>query len=122
MGLTKNVNGVEMPLSPEELSDYNQRQSEWETQKYDRAFSEFGQLIGDYIDSVAKSLNFDSTVSLVSYRSSSHEPWAILADKFILWRDNVWIQLIDLYESIRNNQSPVPDYQTVLNGLPPFEA
>ena len=44
-----------------------------------------------HIDAVARSKGYDSAISLATYATDSHPPFAAEAAAFIQWRSNVWL-------------------------------
>jgi hypothetical protein len=73
--------------------------------------------IAAYIDAQARSMDYDSALSLQSYTSSTISEWKAAAETFVAWRDAVWLTAITKQaEAMETGIAPSVD--DVLKALP----
>lgn len=61
------------------------------TWKYrDPTEKEYAEAIQKHIDSIAKSRQYNDSISLSSYTNSTNTQWKQEAEIFVAWRDSVW--------------------------------
>lgn len=75
-------------------------------------------LIENYVFNVARSKDYGDAVSLASYVNSTNLQWKAEAEAFVLWRDQVWESLYDLYSILSEGADPVPSIEAVMQSLP----
>lgn len=61
---------------------------------------EFLSAVQSHIDAVAQSRGYDSGVSLATYATDTHPPFAAEAAVFIPWRSSVWLYCYQEFEKV----------------------
>ena len=74
--------------------------------------------IETHVESVARSRDYSSSVSLASYYNSTIEPWAGEAQAFVPWRDAVWIYAFAELEKVQTGQREQPTVEDFIAELP----
>lgn len=77
-------------------------------------------LIQSHIDATARSRNYDSALSCVSYVNSTVPQFAAEAAAMVEWRDACWITAVTVLGQILANQIPVPTEAEAIAALPPM--
>ena len=87
MSLFKNVNGVDVPLSENELLEYSQRQASWDESHPERLTNNIVKNLEFFIAEKVSEKQYSSAASCASYQNSTNQKWAEEANAFIVWRD-----------------------------------
>lgn len=87
---------------------------------YDAAMTKktFLDEVQKHIESIARSRGYDSAVSLASYASDTHPPFAAEAHAFIPWRSSVWLYCYQEWAKFEAGQRQVTTAAAFINELP----
>lgn len=119
--MKKLVNGIEVNLTPEEETEYNERQADWAAGKAQRMITEFTKALEDAMTAKAAEKSYSSSVSCVSYKDCTNAQWAAEAAAFIAWRDNCYEYSYDYLAQAQSGQIPNPTVEAFIAGLPTME-
>lgn len=103
MTLFKNVDGIDIPLNEDEITDFNLRQAEFDASKSARDVAEFTSLLIAYLDTKASERQYSSAISCVSYLNSSNSKWQQEAQTFLLWRDLILVAAYTYQTNVEND-------------------
>lgn len=117
--LIKVVDGVEVPLTPEEIEEFNQQTQEWEQGANQRLYDECQRSLEILINESAKEKLYNDAVSCASYKDSSNAQWAAEAAAFIAWRDYCYEYAFDYIQQAEDGTIE-PSLDGFMNGLPPL--
>ena len=78
----------------------------------------FINAVQGHIDTVAMSRGYDSGVSLASYATDTHPPFAAEANAFIPWRSSVWLYCYQEWAKVEAGQRQVTTAAAFINELP----
>ena len=73
------------------------------------------------IDAKASERQYDSGATLASYVNSTIEQWAIEAQAFVAWRDDVWLYALAELDKVQKDEREKPNVADFLAELPEFE-
>ncbi|HAT1744794.1 TPA: hypothetical protein I8Z16_003035 [Legionella pneumophila] len=79
---------------------------------------EFNSGIQVYLDSIAKTKFYESSLHCASYANSTNPTWKAEGEAFIAWRDAVWIKAYDLLEQYEQGQIELGSITDLINQLP----
>lgn len=99
------------------------RDGAWEivpaaTPTIDEIKNEFLAAVQAHIDGVARQKGYDSGVSLASYATDTHPPFAAEANAFIQWRSSVWLYCYQQFEKVINGTRTVTTTAEFIQELP----
>lgn len=118
MTLYKNVDGVDFPLTDEEVAQYEQREAEWQLTSLDRAAATFITILSAHLDTKASERRYTSAISCSTYINSSNEKWAAEALAFKAWRD-AFLQAAYTYQAeVQQGLIPNPSFADFLTNAP----
>lgn len=115
--LIKIVDGVEVPLTPEEVLEFEQESQEWEDKANERLYEECEAALQQRIEDTAKAKQYDDAVACASYKDSTNQQWAAEAAAFIEWRDICYEYAFDYMEKAEKGEIE-PDFDDFVNGIP----
>lgn len=115
------INGVEVDLTPDEITEFNQRAAHFEANVPERMTQEFKLALEAAIAAKALERSYSSAVSCVSYKDSTNAQWAAEAQAFILWRDICYEYAYDYLSQALEGQIPSPNIEEFLLGLPEMQ-
>lgn len=108
------VEGVERPKESDLLAEGDQYEQAYNLMR----FREIGQvLVQNHIDEVAKTRQYNTGISCVSYAQSTNPVWAAEAQAFIAWRDEIFSYAIKIFLDIQEGQ-PAPTQEEFIAGFP----
>lgn len=119
--LYKNVNGVNVELTPAEYEEYYARQDEWAAGATARLIDEYTSALENAINLKAKEKSYSSAVSCASYKDSTNAQWAADASAFIAWRDICYEYSYDYLAQDQDGTIPNPNLEDFISGLPVME-
>lgn len=79
---------------------------------------QFRAAIQSYVDSLAKSRNYDSGNSLASYVASTNAQWTAEAQAFVAWRDAVWLYAYAELAKVMTGAREIPTIEDFISELP----
>ncbi|HHX3461807.1 TPA: hypothetical protein ACU9OW_000033 [Legionella pneumophila] len=79
---------------------------------------EFNSAIQVYLDSIAKSRMYESSLHCASYANSTNPTWQQEAQTFVAWRDAVWLYAYSELALIQAGDKPIPTIEEFIQGLP----
>ena len=71
--------------------------------------AELGQAVDAYVEAVARATRYNSAAHLAGYANSTVQAWKDEAEAFILWRDNVWVSVLNWFEEVQAGTSAPPE-------------
>lgn len=74
--------------------------------------------IKELLASTAFEKNYDSEISIVSYRNSQNATWTQESATFIAWRDNVWTTAYQILADVEAEIRPAPTIAEFLAEMP----
>lgn len=75
--------------------------------------------VQNLIDVTAQSRGYDSGVSLASYATDTHPPFAAEAAAFIPWRSSIWLQCYTDWAEFEAGTMPMPEsVESYISTLP----
>jgi hypothetical protein len=116
--LYKNVDGVNVELTPAEYDEYYARQAEWESNALVRLKDELQALTELTIDAVAKYKSYNNAVSCASYATSTNVAWKEEADAFVAYRDSVYEYAIDYMNRAESGAIANPSKEDYMSNFP----
>lgn len=81
---------------------------------------EYESAVEQYLDTVAQEHGYNSIYTAISYVTSSDPKWSAEGAALRDWRDAVWAHVFAMYVDVENGVMPIPELQTVLDGLPEY--
>ncbi len=120
MTLYKNVDGVNIALTAEEVIEYEQIQAAWNAAATARAYADFLTLLGQYLDTKALERQYSSAISCATYINSTNPTWSAEAQAFVSWRDAFLIAAYEYQAEVEGGQIPDPSFDDFLNQAPPL--
>lgn len=81
----------------------------------------YRKAIQSHIDGKAQEKQYDSGATLASYVNSTVAEWAVEAQAFVVWRDQVWSYALAELEKVKSGQREQPNFDDFLAELPAFE-
>lgn len=120
MTMYKNVNGVDVALSPEEEAEFNQRLADFESAQMERTKQMFVAALVSFIDETAQDKGYNDAISCVSYVQSTNEEWALESSTFIAWRDAAYIYAYDYLAQCESGAIANPTLEAFLSGIAPI--
>lgn len=117
----KLVNGVEVELTPGEVAEYNQREADWETTKFERLVKEYTELLELTVNNKAVEKSYKNGISCASYVASTNPQWAAEAKAYVAWRDAVYSYAYEVLNRVTNGEIEAPSIQDFLESLPILE-
>ena len=83
---------------------------------------DFRHAVQSHIDAIAQSRQYDSGVSLASYRNDPNQAWADEAAAFIAWRSDVWAFVFEWLEAVEaGTQDPPESVDALIDAIPEME-
>lgn len=82
------------------------------------AVEDYQRAIQAMVDDTARSQLFNDGVTMASYVSSTVEPWAVQAQAFVAWRDNVWQYAYSELSKVQAGEREQPTIDAFLLELP----
>lgn len=114
MTLTKIIDGVEVPLTPEEEAAVL---AEWAAPAPALTQADYAAAIQGHIDTTAKSKGYADGVALASYINSSMPSWQAEAAVFVPWRDSVWVAAYNTLGAVQQGAQP-PTIAQLIASIP----
>ena len=74
--------------------------------------------IDRHVEAQARAMRYKSAASLAGYVGSSVASWDAEARAFRAWRDDVWVKVFDMLETV--DYSDPPSLDSVIGSLPDF--
>jgi hypothetical protein len=71
-----------------------------------------------HLDAEARSHGYDGILSLASYASSTHPPFAAEGRAGLDWRDAVWGYCYQVMAAVQAGARPIPNAETLIAELP----
>lgn len=118
MILTKNVDGVDIPLTQDEIKAFALMESEFQNQLLTIQINQFNTELTFYLDAIAAQKQYDSALSCASYNASTNIQWKNEANAFIAWRDLLIAASIVYQTNIMNGNVSNPSFDDFLNNAP----
>lgn len=115
--LIKVVDGVEVPLTPEEVLEFEQEAQEWEAGENERLYKQCQEALELHINDIAKERLYTDAVSCASYKDSTNPVWSAEASAFITWRDICYEYAFDYIEKAESGEIQ-PDFDEFVEGIP----
>lgn len=84
--------------------------------------SDYAAAIQSHIDEIAKARGYADGYALAGYATSTIPQWASEAQKFIGWRDQVWLTAYKTLAAVQSGTLAPPTVDALIAGLPAFEA
>lgn len=84
------------------------------------AINGYRTAIRSMIDAKAREKQYDSGATLASYVNSTVPEWAIEAQTFVAWRDQVWDYALAELAKVQSGERPQPSVEDFLAELPAF--
>ena len=82
----------------------------------------FRAAVQSHIDAIAQSRQYDSGVSLASYRNDPNQAWADEAAAFIAWRSDVWEFVFGWLADVQaGTQDPPESVDALIDAIPAME-
>lgn len=79
---------------------------------------DYKRAIQDHIDAVARAKDYDSGISLASYKGSPVSEYAADAEAFTSWRDPLWPIVFEILASVQAGEIPQPTIDVLIAELP----
>ena len=105
-----------MPLNKAMMITPEMRQAE----AMQAAVATYRKAIQVLIDGKAQEKQYDDGNSLASYVNSTVPEWAIEAQTFVAWRDQVWACALAELAKVQSGERPQPSVEDFLAELPAF--
>ncbi|HAT1796310.1 TPA: hypothetical protein JBL19_06270 [Legionella pneumophila] len=86
----------------------------------DEIKQEFNSAIQLYLDSIAKTKLYESSLHCASYVNSTNAQWQAEAQAFIEWRDAVWVEVYSLLSQYEQGEIELGTIADLINQLPPI--
>ena len=80
--------------------------------------AELTQALQDYLDTTARSRNYDGILSLCSYASSSNLKFGPEGLAGVIWRDTVWAYGYQVMDDCSKGLRPIPTPSELVAGAP----
>lgn len=112
--MIKIVNGVEVEMSADEISEFEAARAPLQIP----TVADYQTAIQDAVDDAARSKLFNDGVTLASYIGSTVEIWREQAKAFVAWRDNVWQYTYSELAKVKGGVRPQPTVADFLLELP----
>lgn len=116
--LTKNVNGIDVELTQQEIDEYNQIQDAFEETRLERLKEQYSEAVQKHIDDMARTKDYGGGFACATYTASTNAQWKAESDAFVAWRDGVWeyaYQEFAKFENGERQEVPIDDF---INELP----
>jgi hypothetical protein len=118
MTLYKNVDGVNVPLSPEEVIEYEEMEAQWAAGEPGREYESFIAQLTAFLDLVAAQRQYSSAITCATYVSSTNMLWQQEALVFVAWRDD-FLQAAYIYQTeVQQGEIPNPSFDNFLTQAP----
>lgn len=95
-----------LPLTPEQIADSAPTQTD------------YSNAIQAHIDATAQSRQYSNGFALASYVTSTIPAWAVEAQTFVAWRDQVWVYAYTELAKVQAAQRAVPTIAGFVGELP----
>jgi len=118
MTLYKNVNGVDMALSPEEEAEHLAREVEFESTFLARTKQQYVDALTLLIDTTAQQKDYTSALSCASYVQSTNIQWSDEADAFVAWRDVALEYAYEYLDRVQSGEIINPTIEDFIAGVP----
>ncbi|WP_421476746.1 hypothetical protein [Agrobacterium tumefaciens] len=82
-----------------------------------RAPTDYEDAIQNLVDSTARERQFRDEVTLASYIGSTKPEWAVEAQAFVAWRDNVWSYAYGELAKVQVGQRDQPNIEQFLSEI-----
>jgi len=84
----------------------------------EKEIDRFRSAIQSLVDAKAQEKQYDSGATMASYVGSTVPDWASEAQRFVVWRDNVWSYTYAQLNAVQNGQRQQPTIEEFLTELP----
>lgn len=116
--MKKIVNGELVDLTQDDIDFLASRESDYVQNKFSYERDSFEFAIKDLLLKTAKSKDYDSEFSIVSYANSTNMTWKAEALAFIAWRDLIYDYVLTEFEKFTNNILELPNVNDFIAELP----
>lgn len=76
--------------------------------------------INERVEQAARERGYNGAESLASYINSGVPTWASEAQVFVAWRDQVWVETLEMMAKVESGEIPIPTMSQALNSIPPI--
>ncbi len=114
-GLVWENKTIQKPTKEEIQEWSNDLQFQWNLNTFYKKAQEF---IADYINKIAQSRGYDSTLSISTYSNSTIPAWRAESETFIAWRDLVLSQAYEYFYEVAQGMHPIPNMQEIEAMIP----
>lgn len=84
----------------------------------DEIVAMYSRAVDARVESRAKELGYNGAAHLASYVTSTVSDWATEAQSFVVWRDQVWLYAVAVYETAQLDPQTLPSLETFMTDLP----
>lgn len=84
----------------------------------ERTEADYAAAIREHIEATAQSRGYLNSVMLASYAASTVPAWAEEARTFVAWRDAVWLNAFEYFNSVKAGITPKPTIAEFIDRLP----
>lgn len=117
--LTRNLDGVDIPLTTEELAAFATRQIEYEAGAGERLKVAILNATQARLDAFARERNYDGIMSACTYATSTVPQFAAEGQRCVELRDQTWAMLYQMLAEVETGHRPVPaSFDDVKGALP----
>ena len=80
--------------------------------------ADYSAAIQTIIEATAQARGYDSSISLISYATSSNPQWAAEAKAFAAWRDQIWTYVYTQLAAVQSGQRAQPSAYALVAEIP----
>ena len=121
MTLTKLVNGERIELTQPEIDAFNAREQQHNSEALSRYAERYKHVIRAHLIEKAIEMDYDGEHGILSYISSSIASYKADADKYLSWRDQVWLYADEIIKDVKAGTVPPVSMADFKRNIPVME-